>query len=108
MDVSFHPLHTGLNPVDDHFVTLATVHVARNNLRADIKAGLANLLGPVTFEAVLGAGAEMLGAGASSISLVNRDEQDADLDERAARDLPNQSPEPIHHCTLVVQPLALT
>ncbi|WP_396269758.1 type VI secretion system Vgr family protein [Ideonella sp.] len=100
-----HALHSGLNPVDDQFVTLATTHVARNNLRADIKAGLANLLGPVTFEAVLGAGADLLGAGASSISLVDRDEDEGD--EADTHTLPNQSPEPIHHCTLVVQPLAV-
>jgi type VI secretion system secreted protein VgrG len=68
------------------------------------------LLGPVTFEAVLGAGAELLGAGASHISLVDRardDSADDDAEDAAARDLPNQSPEPIHHCSLVVQPLAL-
>jgi hypothetical protein len=66
------------------------------------------LLGPVTFEAVLGAGAAVLGTGASRISLVDGEQYDENAgrdEDAAALDLPKKSLEPIHQYTVVVEPL---
>lgn len=46
-----HSIHDGRDDDRDRFVALSVRHVARNNLRADVKAGLDSLLGAIRREA---------------------------------------------------------
>lgn len=75
---SGHPQHSGLDEHRDRFVVLRATHRMRNNLRADALAALG--------------GADT----AAGTTLPFRPGQPG---------LPNDSDEPLHHCTLRAQPL---
>lgn len=107
--LSDHPRHTGLDDQHDRFVVLRTTHRMRNNLRADVLAGIEPgstfPLGPGPTSPF---GPNITSASrpshTSPFGLSHTSPFGLSLSKPSA--LPNTTEEPLHHCHLHVQPLA--